>query len=217
MQLFGALLGQLRSWCTNPLSTRVFPSSLTGENEFVTFVRCLGFEERHLTETFAETNQSHVRVLDERRLAIKTGDEQQCAFVTGHVHYFQGKHSIKLMQLVTRGEMGFIGIRPVNVPLEVRAGKNYLPVKNTFGVDNTCLVVNGEQVSWAANWLTLWPLNIFRLHLDCDSRSMTITRDQYQTSNDRLPVRFVDLTLAPLPWQLFIVLKGKNDYVRILF
>lgn len=98
---------------------------------------------------------ANVKVLDHQRLSIKIGDDQQCAFVMVNLHYFHRKHTIKLMVLLTKSQIGFIGTHAVDVPFEVKTNKGYLPIPNTFGVDNTCLVIDGYGANLTPAWSTI--------------------------------------------------------------
>jgi hypothetical protein len=198
------------------LATRVFSSPGGNENEFISLVRYLKFDERFLSDTFSEKVNSNVKIIDNQHLCVKIGEDQHCAYVNGNLLYFQGKHLIKLMISLTNGQIGFIGIRPANLPIQVKSTKTYLPIPYTFGIDNNGLVINGRCALIGLSWHTLCPKNTFYIELDCDSRTMYIRRDQFYSNIHPAPVRFIDLTLAPFPWQLFIVLKDKNDYVRLL-
>ena len=215
-QLFKHLLNQLRYWSLNPLVTRVLSPPRDLKNEFISLCRCLKFDERFLSDTFSEKVNSNVKIIDNQRLCVKTGEDQHCAYVTGNLLYFQGKHLIKLMVSLTKQRIGFIGIRPANLPIQVNSTKNYLPIPSTFGVDNDCLVLNGQCALIGQAWTTVCPTNNFQIELDCDSRTMYIIRCQSFGTKEYVVTRFIDLTLAPFPWQLFIVLKDKNDYLRLL-
>ncbi|CAF3202273.1 unnamed protein product [Rotaria sp. Silwood2] len=215
--LFKHLINQLRYWSLNPLATRVFSLPVENKNEFISLVRYFKFDERYLSDTFSEKVNSNVKVLDNQRLCIKITEDQHCAYVTGNLLYFQGKHLIKLMTVLTKERIGFIGIRPANLPIQINSTKTSLPISYTFGIDNKSLVINGICANTVQEWQTLNPVNTFLIELDCDSRTMHITRNQYYSTNSPVVyVRFIDLTLAPFPWQLFIALKDKNDYVRLL-
>ncbi|CAF1687538.1 unnamed protein product, partial [Adineta ricciae] len=159
---------------------------------------------------------ANVKIIDNQRLCVKSGEEQQCGYVAGNLLYFQGRHFINLMTSFTNGRIGFIGIRPANLPIDMKPTKNFLPMSSTFGIDDKCLVMNGQCIDIALRWSTLCPKNTFHIELDCGSRTMHIIRRQYYTNDTPPPSKFIDLTLAPLPWQLFIVLRDQHDYVRLM-
>ena len=165
-QLFKHLINQLRYWSLNPLVTRVFSPPKDHANEFISFVRCLKFDERLLSDSFSEKVNSNVKIIDRQRLCAKTGEDQHCAYVTGDLLYFQGKHVIKLMISSTKGQIGFIGIRPANLPIQVNSTKTYLPISSTFGVDNNGIVINGQCILAGSRYPALCPTNIFHIELD---------------------------------------------------
>ncbi|CAF4771602.1 unnamed protein product [Rotaria sp. Silwood1] len=175
--LFKHLINQLRYWSLNPLATRVFSLPIENKNEFISLVRSLKFDERYLTDTFSENVNSNVKVIDNQRLCVKTSEDQHLAYVAGNLLYFEGKHFIKLMLTLTNMQIGFIGIRPANLPIEIKSIKNSFPIPYTFGIDNKCLVMNGTCTSYFSAWQTFTPKNTFLIELDCDSRTMHITRD----------------------------------------
>ncbi|CAF1127500.1 unnamed protein product [Rotaria sordida] len=199
--LFKHLINQLRYWSLNPLVTRVFSPPSGNQNEFISFVRCLKFAERFLSDTFSEKENSNVKIVDNQRLCVKIGEDQHCAYVTGTLLYFQGKHFIKLVTALTKEQIGFIGIRPANIPIQVKSTKTYLPISNTFGIDNNCLVVDGHCITIGTSWVTACLSNTFVIELDCDSRTMHIKRDQYYSQIDHGPI--YELHLQALLDRLF--------------
>ena len=130
---------------------------------------------------------SNVKFTDNQRFCVKTGEDQQCAYVTGNLLYFQGRHFIKLMIALTKGRIGFIGIRPASLSIEVKPTKAFLPIPHTFGIDDNRSVIDGERVLVGSEWSTICLTNTFDIELDCDSRTMHITRHQYYTNNYPAP------------------------------
>lgn len=185
-------------------------------NEFISFVRCLRFREEFLSDTFSQIVNANVQIVDHQRLCIKTGQDQHCAYVVGNLLYYQGKHSIKLMIFLSKGQIGFVGIRPAQCPIEIQSTKNSSLIAHTFGIDNSYPIINGKRISHVVAWSITSSDNIIYLELDCDSRTMLITLNQYRCSTDLPSTRLIDLTNAELPWQLFIVLRNKDDYVRLM-
>ncbi len=173
------------------------------------------FGEQFISETFAYTGGSGIRILDSCRLCVKTADDRNHSYAVGTLLYSSGRHTQRLRIEYEKGESIFIGIRSQSMPLKATSAKNAYQTPSSYGWSlGNYLVLNGQIIK--ENWISVNEEYVFQLVIDCDGRTLAI-REERSIRFPNMQSMSVDLSQAPFPWQLFVVLQNKNDFVRLLW
>jgi hypothetical protein len=150
---------------------------------------------------------------DEGFLAKHTADDWNYEYVLGEQHYSKGRHTI-LFQIEQNGT-------PYNIffgCISSQAIQNRISIKSMltvgwFGYNQIYQHgIRHDNPQHGYNSNAFATNDILHLTFDCEKRQIELF---HEDTNKKYKLR-VNITKAPFPWQLLMILTDKDDCIRIL-